>query len=113
RGRGGGEPRSHSDDGSFEPVVDEGAPALLEITPLPIEIPGSITQAELVTVAVPAHRRGGRGRGSAASAAPVAASSAVEPAAAAPAPAESAVSAAEEEDAGEPRRRRRRSSATV
>jgi ribonuclease E len=92
RGRGGGETRPHGGDGASEFPVEESAPALVEITPLPVEIPGSITQAELVTVAVPA--RAGGGRSSAATRATL-------------------VVAEEDQEAEEPRRRRRRSSATV
>jgi ribonuclease E len=101
RGRGGGDARSQMADApldatldaAFDNAVEEIQPALVEITPLPVEIPGTVTQAELVTVAVPARRRVG--------AAPDADAKAV----VAPSP--------EEEEAAEPRRRRRRSSAAV
>lgn len=96
RGRGGGEARSQVADAPLDAAFDnadgEIQPALVEITPLPVEIPGTVTQTELVTVAVPAHRRIG--------AAPEAVATAV----VAPPP---------EEEAEEPRRRRRRSSAAV
>ncbi|MCX5966972.1 MAG: Rne/Rng family ribonuclease [Cyanobacteria bacterium] len=79
---------------------------VVEITPLPIEIPNSVMAQELVTVEVPARRRRGSSR-------PVAASTAA--AEAPPLAAEDAAPAAvaqEVDDAGEPRRRRRRSSAS-
>jgi ribonuclease E len=108
RGRGGGESRSQVGDGSHgdgpqEFLSEDSAPVLVEITPLPVEIPGSISSTELVTVAVPARHRFGDSN----------VSPSPEPAALAPLAAPSAtLVAAEDEEAGEPRRRRRRSSAT-
>ena len=117
QGRGGRRRGDRDRDRDREPRLEE-LPVMVEITPLPIEIPGSYTQAELVTVEVPARRRRSVGRGE--SAAPLQASAATSssaPAAraATEAPTTKASVAAEEDsdDAGEPRRRRRRSSARV
>ena len=79
---------------------------VVEITPLPIDFPGSGVAAEVVTVEVPARRRRGSSR-SAATAALVEA-----PPLEAVAEAPVAASSQEADDSGEPRRRRRRSSAS-
>jgi len=76
---------------------------MVEITPLPIDFPGTSIAEELVTVEVPARRRRGPSRGSAATAVVETPTlTAVE----------TAAPAQESDDAGEPRRRRRRSSAS-
>ena len=84
---------------------------MVEITPLPIDFSASPMAEELVTVEVPARRRRGPSRGSAATAVVTAVVEAptlpaVETAAPAAAPAQ------EPDDSEEPRRRRRRSSAS-
>ncbi|MFZ0409149.1 MAG: Rne/Rng family ribonuclease [Cyanobium sp.] len=79
---------------------------VVEITPLPIEIPGSLTSSDFVTVEVPARRRRGSSRGAVTAAAEAPIPLAVDTAPPA------AASAQEPEDAEEPRRRRRRSSAS-
>jgi ribonuclease E len=97
RGRGGADARPQAGDGISMYPVEESAPALVEITPLPVEIPGSITQAELVTVAVPARRSVSRSS-----------TATTDPATTA-----TLVVTEEDQEAEEPRRRRRRSSATA
>jgi ribonuclease E len=102
RGRGGSELRSGS--GEITPDLaggDASETPLVEITPLPIEIPLGLG-AELLTVELPVHRAGSAPR----------TDPAVDGAAASLAPVGVAV-AGDAEEAAEPRRRRRRSSATV
>jgi len=92
--------RGRADDRDSLPVV--------EITPLPIEIPSSVMASELVTVDLPARRRRGSSRGGASSTA-IAEEPVLLAVEAVPA---MAVAAQEPDDTEEPRRRRRRSSAS-
>lgn len=79
---------------------------VVEITPMPFEIPSSLEAEQEVTVELPARRRRGSSRSAASATA-----SAEAPAAVVSVP-ETAAAAQELDDAGEPRRRRRRSSAS-
>jgi ribonuclease E len=127
RGRGGSEGRgeANGDSGSDRGGESSAFPAangwgdqgladgrdsmpVVEITPLPIEIPSSLPVAEVLTVEVPARRRRGASRTTTSAIAEV-------PLLTSPEAAPALVAAADEEpadDAGEPRRRRRRSSAS-
>jgi ribonuclease E len=87
---------------------DRDSLPVVEITPLPIEIPSSVMAGELVTVEVPARRRRGSTRASA-SATAIAEAQVQLAVEAVPA---TVVAAQEPEDTEEPRRRRRRSSAS-
>ncbi|MFN5161728.1 MAG: Rne/Rng family ribonuclease [Cyanobacteriota bacterium] len=114
RGRG-GEGRSGEQGGSPEASAAVAAPLpVVEITPLPLELPGVYSQPEVVTVEVPiTPRRASHSRSaSAASAASVVPASLAVEVSAATAP-ETGVDGGEPaDDSGEPRRRRRRSSAS-
>jgi ribonuclease E len=111
----GGEGRS-VEDAAPQGEVSHFAPIpVVEITPLPIDLPGIAPASELVTVEVPVHRASaGRGGARSGRVAPIKAESAAVPTAVALEPQAATPSepaASEADDTGEPRRRRRRSSA--
>jgi len=107
RGRGsGGEGRS-AEDAAPQGEVSHFAPIpVVEITPLPIDLPGVAPASELVTVEVPITRRRSGGATRVAVAESPVATAAPEALVATPV-------VEEADDSAEPRRRRRRSSATV
>ncbi|MCS5697848.1 Rne/Rng family ribonuclease [Cyanobium sp. FGCU-52] len=103
RGRGSGDDGRSAEEAAPQGEASHFAPIpVVEITPLPMELPGAAPASDVVTVEVPITRRRGGGTRAAVAEAPVATAAPV------------ATPVVEEaEESNEPRRRRRRSSATV